>query len=69
MDLVASTRLCTNVLFPRIRPGGVLFSQDGHLRGTVDLYEDAAYWQREVGVQPPRIEGLGDVKMLEVHPV
>src|SRR5687768_7366517 len=40
VDLIASTRTCTERLFPLLEPGGVLFSQDGHLQATVELYSD-----------------------------
>lgn len=67
VDLIASTRACTERLFPRVRPGGALFSQDGHIRATVDLYRDPSFW-RGIAVDPPRILGLGVNKLLEVRP-
>lgn len=66
VDLVSSTRTCTRHLFPLLTEDGVLFSQDGHLRATVDLFADGAFWWDEVGVVPPRIPGLGSDKLLEV---
>jgi len=66
VDLVASTRTCVRMLFPRIRAGGTLLSQDGHLRATVALLSDERFWRDEVGVAPPRIAGLGVAKLLEV---
>ena len=66
VDLVASTRTCIRWLYPRIRPGGVLLSQDGHLRATIALLEDARFWRDEVGVAPPTIHGLGTRKLLEL---
>lgn len=66
VDLVASTRTCLVNLYPRLKPGGVLFTQDGHLRGVVDLLADADFWCAEVGVAPPRIAGLGERKLLSI---
>lgn len=66
VDLIASTRECTRHLFPLLRPGGVLISQDGHLQATVDLFRDPHFWQDEVGVEPPSIRGLGVDKLLIV---
>lgn len=68
VDLLASTRTCLAHLVPRLRPDGVLFSQDGHLRATVDLLGCEAFWQDEVGVPPPAVHGLGTTKLLEIVP-
>ena len=51
---------------PRLRPGGVIFSQDGHLHAIVSLLADPAFWRSEVGVEPPRIRGLGRDKLLAI---
>ena len=66
VDLVASTRTCIRWLYPRLRPGGVLLSQDGHLRATIALLADERFWRDEVGVTPPAIHGLGARKLLEM---
>jgi len=66
VDLASATRTCVRRLVPRLRPGGVLFSQDGHLRATVALLGDERFWRDEVGVEPPRVEGLGRAKLLAV---
>jgi hypothetical protein len=66
VDLTASTRTCVRWLYPRIRAGGVLLSQDGHLRGTIDLLADGRFWRDEVGMPPPAIHGLGAVKLVEI---
>jgi O-methyltransferase len=67
VDLVASTRTCVRYLYPRLRPGGVLFSQDGHLEATVALLADVRFWWDEVRVRPPDIPGLGTRKLLEIR--
>lgn len=66
VDLVESTRTCVRWLYPRLRPGGTLFSQDGHLRGTIALLGDERFWRDEVGVPPPPIRGLGTSKLIEI---
>jgi O-methyltransferase len=66
VDLLESTRTCVRWLFPRIRPGGVLLSQDGHLCATIALLRDATFWRTEVGVVPPLVHGLGRSKLVEI---
>jgi O-methyltransferase len=56
VDLASSTRTCVAALYPQLRPGGVLFSQDGHLRGSVEVLRDESWW---AGVGAPRPEALG----------
>lgn len=70
VDLLASTRTCLSELMPRLRPGGSLFTQDGHLRAIRELLGDARFWREEVGIEPPAIPGLGVAKLLEIrlHP-
>jgi O-methyltransferase len=68
VDLLASTRTCLRYLVPRLRPGGVLFTQDAHLRAVAELIGDARFWREEVGVAPPRVEGLMARKMVSVRP-
>jgi O-methyltransferase len=67
VDLMESTRTCLRQLFPRLRADGVVFSQDGHLRGIIDLLARESFWRDEVGVEPPRIEGLGTHKLLAIR--
>ena len=67
VDLVESTRVCLRQLVPRLAPGGVLFTLDGQLRATHELLGSAAFWQDEVGVPPPHIDGLGADKLLVVR--
>jgi SAM-dependent methyltransferase len=67
VDLRESTRTCIVELWPRLRPGGVLFSLDGQLRATHELLGNARFWREEVGCEPPAIEGLGRSKMLSLR--
>jgi O-methyltransferase len=66
VDLLSSTRTCVRALWPKLRRGGVLFTQDGHLEAIVQLLGDPAFWRDEVGVEPPSIPGLGRDKLLEI---
>ncbi len=67
VDLLASTRTCLIQLMPRLRPGGVILTQDGHLQAIVELLGNERFWREEVGVEPPRIEGLGERKMVALR--
>ena len=66
VDLLASTRTCLVHLAPRLRPGGVIFTQDGHLRAIAALLADPAFWRDEVGVAPPSIPHVGREKFLAI---
>lgn len=66
VDLLSSTRSCLVHLAPRLRPGGVMFTQDGHLRAIAALLADPAFWRDEVGVPPPHIPLVGCEKFLAV---
>ncbi len=69
VDLLGSTRTCLTHLAPRLRPGGAIFTQDGHLEAVVALLGDARFWREDVGVEPPAIPGLGRRKLLEIRAV
>ncbi|MGE0785513.1 MAG: TylF/MycF/NovP-related O-methyltransferase [Sandaracinaceae bacterium] len=66
VDLIASTRTCLRALGPRMRDGGVIFSQDGHLRATCALVRDVAFWREEVGMTPPRVDVAAGEKLLRL---
>ena len=66
VDLASSTRTCVAALYPQLRAGGVLFSQDGHLRGSVAVLGDDVLW-KDLGVLPPSIVGLGRNKLIAVQ--
>lgn len=67
VDLLSSTVTCLKAFWPRLREGGVLFTQDGHLAAIVALLGDRAFWREELGEEPPRIQGLGRDKFLELR--
>jgi O-methyltransferase len=58
VDLAASTRTCLRYLYPRLVPGGVLFSHDGHIPLCVDVLRDEAMWE-SIGGPRPALDGLG----------
>ncbi|MBM3296556.1 MAG: methyltransferase [Candidatus Aminicenantes bacterium] len=64
VDLACSTRTALKHLYPRLVPGGVLFSHDGHLPRVISVFRDAEFWEKEVGCPPPRIAGLGRRKLI-----
>ena len=67
VDLRSATRTCLRRLLPRLRPGGIVFSQDGHLRAIVELLADPQFWRDEVGIAAPQIDGLGCRKLIAIH--
>jgi len=66
VDLISSTRTCIEYIIPHLKPGGFVFSQDGHLRATVNLFENEDFWRSTLGTEPPNIDGLGTKKFLEL---
>lgn len=67
VDLVLSTKDCLKYLYPLLVPGGVIFSQDGHVPKVIDLLRDDSFWRDEVGVEKPRMTGLGTDKLVRIH--
>lgn len=67
VDLLASTRTCLVHLFPKLRPGGVILTQDAHLAAIAQLLGSERFWREEVGVAPPVVEGLGTRKMAMIR--
>jgi len=66
VDLASSTRTCLKYLYPLVVPGGVLYSQDGHLPLVVDVLDDDEFWSREVGCDKPRMIGLREKKLVRI---
>lgn len=64
VDLVDSTRAALEALVPNLRPGGVIFSQDGHLTETVRLLQDPQFLKR---LGPVRVYGLGQDKLIRIE--
>jgi len=59
VDLSTSTRTCLKHLYPLLVPEGVLVSHDGHLPAVMEVYNDQAFWETEVGCPRPAIERIG----------
>jgi O-methyltransferase len=66
VDLAASTRTCLEYLYPRLVPGGVLFSHDGHLPRCVEVLRDEGMWER-IGGPRPAMDGLGTRKLVAIR--
>lgn len=66
VDLAESTRTCLKHLYPLLLPGGVLYSQDGHLPLVLNVFDDDAFWREEIGCNKPHVEGWGTSKLLKV---
>ncbi len=66
VDLRDSLETCLNYIYPKLVPGGVIFSHDGHLPICVDLMKDASYWKR-FNEPAPEFEGLGTRKLVKIR--
>jgi len=67
VDLASSTRTCLKYLFPLLRRGGIIYSQDGHLPLVIDVLKDEQFWNAEVGVDRPRMDGIGNRKIVAIY--
>jgi O-methyltransferase len=65
-DLVQSTKDCLKYLSPLMGKGGIIFSQDGHFPWIIDVLKDDSYWQKELGIKKPQMEGLGTSKLVAI---
>lgn len=64
VDLVSSTKTCLKYLYPLLQPGGIVFSQDAHIPLIVELFESDEFWNEELGVRKPKINGLRETKVI-----
>jgi O-methyltransferase len=64
VDLASSTETCLQYLYPLLINDGVLLSQDGHLPWIIELLSDKIFWQKKLGVEIPKIQGLGKEKLV-----
>lgn len=64
VDLASSTETCLRYLWPLLAPGGILFSQDGHLPLVLEVLTDEGLWREQVGTAKPTIHGLGKKKLI-----
>lgn len=66
VDLRDSLETCLNFIYPKLVPGGVIFSHDGHLPICVDLMKDASFWKR-FNEPAPEFDGLGTRKLVKIR--
>ncbi len=66
VDLRDSLETCLNYIYPKLVPGGVIFSHDGHLPICVDLMKDPSFWKR-FNEPPPEFDGLGTRKLVRMR--
>ncbi len=66
VDLVKSTRDCFHYLYPLLSRGGIIVSQDAHFPWIIELFNDPAFWEKEIGIKKPVIDGLGVLKFVTV---
>ena len=64
VDLASSTRTCLKWLWPLLVPGGILFSQDGHLPLVLEVFDDDNFWEQELRTSKPLIHGFGTSKLI-----
>jgi len=67
VDLAESTKVCIKYLYPLICRGGFLCSQDGDFPLVIKVFEDDAFWEKEVRITKPNICGLGVDKILTIY--
>ncbi|MGH7239505.1 MAG: TylF/MycF/NovP-related O-methyltransferase, partial [Candidatus Saccharimonadales bacterium] len=68
VDLAQSTKDCLRALYPVLARGGIIISQDGHFPWIIELLRDDAFWQNEIHVQKPLMQGLGLSKFVIITP-
>jgi O-methyltransferase len=64
VDLASSTRTCLRYLWPLLEPGGILYSQDGHIPLVLKVFDDQRFWEDEIGCSQPEIHGRGEGKLI-----
>jgi O-methyltransferase len=66
VDLRDSLQTCLRYIYPKLVPGGSIFSHDGHLPQCVELMKDEAFW-RSLGAPAPQFKGLGTKKVVKIR--
>jgi O-methyltransferase len=64
VDLVQSTRDCYHYLYPLLSPGGIIISQDAHFPWIIELFNDPSFWENDLGIKKPALQGLGVLKFV-----
>ena len=66
VDLASSTRTCIKYLYPQLVPGGILYSQDGHLPLVIDVFNNEKFWRhKKLAMQDPILD-LGKKKLIKL---
>ena len=66
VDLVQSTKDCLKFMYPLITSGGIIISQDAHFPWIIDLLKDDSFWKNEIGIEKPKMKGLGTLKYVTI---
>jgi O-methyltransferase len=67
VDLASSTRTCIKYLFPLLRSGSCLMSQDGHIPLVIEIFRDQDFWRTQLGLATlPTMQGVGTSKLIIV---
>jgi O-methyltransferase len=67
VDLASSTMACIKHLWPLLSPGGVIFSQDGHITAVIEALEDPTWWLDELHcAKAPHLYGAGTSKLIYI---
>ena len=67
VDLVGSTKDCFRNLYPLLSPGGIIISQDAHFPWIIELLKSHTFWEQEIGIKRPAMDGLGILKFVTVR--
>jgi O-methyltransferase len=68
-DLVDSVRDCLRYLWPLLRIGSYLYTDEAHHNRVAELFYDRAWWATEMNVaDPPGLVGAGNGLGLLLHP-
>jgi O-methyltransferase len=67
VDLAESTRTCLKYLHPQLVPGGVIYSQDGHLPLVLAVFNDPAFWREELQTEMAEIDGFGTSQLISLR--
>ncbi len=66
VDLQSSTKTCLKRFYPLLIAAGKIFSQDGHLPLIIELLNDEQFWEKDLEIKKPHVEGLGEIKLVEI---
>jgi O-methyltransferase len=66
VDLRDSFETCLTYVYPKLVPGGAIFSHDGHLPICVELMKDPNFW-KHFNEPPPEFDGLGTRKLVRMR--